>query len=906
PAAFADPFNPANFVPVLPGDVIGNHVVFGVERGRLRINEAYSEQVNNPADTAGQKPTQNSHVRFWVELLNPGKQELATSLDNGGAQVYWTAPASPVPFNPYRIEIGRYARPNGAVTEDLGTYLTTDPTNVTGSFNPAFQPEIRFQFDSASVTGNVTLQNVQPNNGLYAPNFALPLPPQGIMLVAPAIAAGKSSEYNPTVPDPMTGMPAPPWNSAVIANVPVAGPLQDAMAYDSGFLPAQPTDANRGDFKRHVVLLRRLANPYMPESPTNPFITVDYMDWVPAFDAVLRLQGQNADRGQLPAPGGYTAFTSRFSLGKVQPQAGLAVPTGTPTATGEPTFTFPQSMVLQQQPSAPIPNQPLTTFGYHNGTTTTGQAFPTYVPANLTAVPPTPAMLTGAVAGGGVPDTIMTPYEWLVHLDRPLINQLELLHVTTGMPHQLTQQFIIPDPAIPGNMAVRTHAAELFTGSSSTSLLFNTQMYRVLDMLRIHGHGEGDPLHGRKYGLININTIQDKRIWDSLFDVQSGNGFNQLQVDMMWNNLIRSRTVNMQQRYSVTGTPLADVTGSVPANPVLTPIPGQTIYDMNAALTVGPPATIYDRPFLPLGVSTINGPTSTPAGTGWVLPGTATAFMGGQGIDDTILRRLSTNPATPGVIDPTQLPYIFQNTGLHPYQQAEAARKILNNTTTVSNVFAVWVTVGYFEVENENVIPPGWPAGIPYQGQIGKEFYIQVPADARRRFFAIIDRTQLGLDPLNYASNVFTHANVKPFFTSVEALPPNNQGTIPLGTNILPIQTDILGQVYSDGIAQPLAAGSRIVVGVGANMEIATVGAVIPPLPANPGVSTVTIGAVLWPTPGAVFTKNHYAGETVSNIIPGNPGPPPWLPVAPATTALQFDVNDPTFQPVVPLWTRVP
>ena len=44
-----------------------------------------------------------------------------------------------------------------------------------------------------------------------------------------------------------------------------------------------------------------------------------------------------------------------------------------------------------------------------------------------------------------VSETLMTPFDWYVHLDRPLINQLELLHVTAGKPHEATLQFIVPN-----------------------------------------------------------------------------------------------------------------------------------------------------------------------------------------------------------------------------------------------------------------------------------------------------------------------------------------------------------------------------------------------------------------------------------------------------------------------------
>src|SRR5205085_11233801 len=87
------------------------------------------------------------------------------------------------------------------------------------------------------------------------------------------------------------------------------------------------------ELMRHVVLLRRLANPYLPESPTNPYLTVDSMDYVPAFDAVIWAVGQGQPRGPgngLAKKGSFDPIGERFAVGKVQPYAGPAVATLTP------------------------------------------------------------------------------------------------------------------------------------------------------------------------------------------------------------------------------------------------------------------------------------------------------------------------------------------------------------------------------------------------------------------------------------------------------------------------------------------------------------------------------------------------------------------------------------------------
>ncbi|MER3442564.1 MAG: hypothetical protein C4296_14545 [Gemmataceae bacterium] len=76
----------------------------------------------------------------------------------------------------------------------------------------------------------------------------------------------------------------------------------------------------------------------------------------------------------------------------------------------------------------------------------------------------------------------------------------------------------------------------------------------------------------------------------------------------------------------------------------------------------------------------------------------------------------------------------------HPYRRFELLSKIYNNVTVRSNCFAVWLTVGYFEVTGfvGPDDPLGRPSGMPI---LGPELGRADGQHVRHRFFAVVDRS---------------------------------------------------------------------------------------------------------------------------------------------------------------------
>jgi hypothetical protein len=249
-------------------------------------------------------------------------------------------------------------------------------------------------------------------------------------------------------------------------------------------------------------------------------------------------------------------------------------------------------------------------------------------------------------------------YDWLVHLDRPLINPMELLHVAGCQPHQLTHRFVTADGSF-------NHRAPWFDQTR--------RLYRVLEFLETKDRAAGTAVGGRIPGKINLNTVWDPETFRALCDPQPPNNFSVADVDAIFQRLLSLRT---------------------------------------PAVVPGP----QDRPFLSLAA-------------GYSTPDSQYPDRG-RGINDTLLRSAD---AAGG----SDTPRLFEVAGPHPYLRDQLLTKLFNNLTTRSNVFAVWVTVGFFEVTDETARP------VKLGPEIGQAEGLAI----RHRMFAIVDRSTLLSNP---------------------------------------------------------------------------------------------------------------------------------------------------------------
>ncbi len=225
---------------------------------------------------------------------------------------------------------------------------------------------------------------------------------------------------------------------------------------------------------------------------------------------------------------------------------------------------------------------------------------------------------------------------------------------------------------------------------------------------------------GRIPGRLNINGVWEPEVFNALCDAQPGNVFQAGDVTKIFNQMKTQRSPN---------------TGTFSNNPMSFPGPTDQLL-VNAANTNNVGVTginskkqsALDRPFW--GHAT--GYASAADAMAQSLQVTGTTPPSVRGLDNTLLRPLtagSTANTTPRTFTVTN------TTATHPYQQAELLNKIYNSVTTRSNVFAVYLTVGFFTVTADQTATT--PASLA--AEVGRSENRQI----RHRMFAIVDRSNL-------------------------------------------------------------------------------------------------------------------------------------------------------------------
>jgi hypothetical protein len=794
--------------------------VFGTELPKVVLNEVLAE-ATNPSPAAGTGP-----VLVWAELLNT-MQATSAGTNNTQAQdgyripLYFAAPpSSATGWSPYLITIAQNLMPSlptvGAILPDASANVLGKANNLATAPYPLPQSTTIQEF---AVATNVQLMGGGPQPApTIGPNVGVGIDPQGIPTASPYFLIGP--------PTPMPAGYLDPFVAAAGANpgVPVNTPYlrtPDVMYTPTTWGAASTTDERTTGLS---VMLRRLANPYLPPqtNPTlpnyNPYVTADYLTNVPI---------QNLSTPPV-APATYATRVKR------QPYAAFTstVTPNTPPAQAvySPVIDIPMNPGPPPAPATATNNNVTHTFG-------------------ITQIAPL------------LPSTGY--FDWLVHLDRAPISPMELLHVSGYQPYMLTQQFVVPTPATVGGAITGDNNSSLnmfhhyvpwldfqqtanpatgpamtapwwfdpnpqinATSGTLTAATQTHRLYRLFEFLESGDRAAG--IWGRIPGKVNINTIWDVEILRALLDTNPTVGVNANPATL----------------------PLAGSTD--PADQIFANVMqlrSPTYYNTgnyNGSLgSVNMGNATDDRPFWPLSVGLFAPQTPAPP------PITQQFPMGLSVQTDTLLRLgptaaagtpqalLFQNPSdattSPGAgnTPPTPNPNYW-----HPYLQTQLLTKLYNNVTTRSNCYAVFLTVGFFQVTNTATSPPTLGA------EIGRSEGRQV----RHRMFALVDRTNLSV------------------FSSTFLGVPN-----PPNPTYLPVSN-----VSSTNGPQTVQAafGTVVPTNSSAGTPAITAGMTLVIEPDTDNEETVLLQAGTTPaTFQATFYRNHAINVPV--ILRGNPGP--WL-----------------------------
>ncbi|MCC6123928.1 MAG: hypothetical protein IT426_03120 [Pirellulales bacterium] len=668
----------------------------------------------------------------WFASLPPTAQHL----DND--RIYWnrsTAPGSPV-----LLDRGRYAVVGPRAFTRLG--LTTDKSdpanyplgklsnqtitldpNVDPDLNTAYVTDLGGLVDPNSMTPGATpllngnrvkaplaiiaagggqgtswptgwasMNNTAPNGiGISiseplfsAPNY-YPEPTEPAPAAWPATDRIWEWYGDPLMQDITKYFPDTPLDTE--PNMPL---VKDGIAAKTG---TTPPAANSNPSTYKTVFLQRLANPSAPYDPTvNPYLTVD---WMPIDLTVFN----GEDIKETTDNGDAKNFASRQRGKNTTPAADVNYFNIWASLSDHPAENTLANNLAGS--GSYLDYNVVQSLGYLNK----AFWFPTPLapdPANpwITSVNPTPrpAEYYG--------DPLVKPFPWLPWFGRPYVSEMELMMVPSSHPARLLWEFK-PCTAATKNYNPTKAAEQPFPQLLNFLQSQNTvgtnpmnQFHRILDYVGVPSWYAGTEVQAnptlssnmagpdaqhwfhapynristyREPGRINLNTIYSSNVFSGLM-----NGVNAPN----WAQFVKSRRGYI--------TPSNNILDQSP-DPYPPPNP------------TGPCPTEFFAPFRSSGSATWV-PQGVPP---WIsTPFSPRVIIPPEEIQSTILR--ASNHLTPVT------PFFQQSTSVgvvddplrNPYFHYADLMRMANLTTTRSNVYAVWITVGYFEVLP---VPPNLP-----------------------------------------------------------------------------------------------------------------------------------------------------------------------------------------------------
>ncbi len=543
---------------------------------------------------------------------------------------------------------------------------------------------------------------------------------------------GLTDTYNPPIDFPQDG-----------SNFSAGGVMNAPLTMD-GLFQTQTVQ----NYK--TALLQRLANPLQAHDPAlNPYITVD---WLPIDLVVFNGQATTPptdpddagalagfscgglERGFSPGGGAYSNLWSNY------PQTNTNV-TALSAGSGD-VFGYN----LQQS------------LGYLNRTMGVGWLISGNTPPATT--PP-----TYAYGNAPYPSANVQPFSWLNWNNRPFNNGLELLLVPPNSAEQMLRNFLTPPAQSPYIFANNDmylpyrHLLNFFLSSNAATNGQAPYFYRLLDYVGVPSRFVGtdtvlNPVPLSSGGFPSPQMVSTFGPGEQQMACYLHPPFNSVSNYREPGRVNINTIPTQNSALSVSPVWLALVNGALsPSNGTQLPNWSEITDSRRGLLTYSGVKVSAQNSSYP---SIFTNPFRSAGGAAYHLPGDPNWGTPQPEINVTLLRPSLNNNILP-LLGPDANYGGYNNAGYnyanqHPYFRYQNLMRLNNLLTTRSNVYAVWVTMGYFEVSPWDAPPqdgiPDIDVAHPDGWQLGAELGSDTGDIHRHRAFYIIDRSiPVGYEP---------------------------------------------------------------------------------------------------------------------------------------------------------------